>query len=416
MLCAASTTLAGAPVDFSTIPQSCGVQVKGKEMGPESLDLIKELGVKVVRRGLLWEGVEKSTGNYDFSDYDEFFKLCKERGLTIIAPLAFKNKLYPDPTQDERGRQAFAKFCGAAAGHYRGETVIWEIWNEPNVQTFWGKHGKGHNSDQYADEYIAMLNACVPLMRKADPKCTILGGAVSGLWEESFKWMDFCFQKGILKTGIDAWSVHPYSTASPESYIDAYARMRASMKQYAAKTNVIVINSERGFPVKKGAEGYSGGSENKVYEYQAWQLVRQFMIDQSCDIKLTSWYEWGGTEGFALYNAKEKIKNPAYNAYKVMIDQLTGYHFDKRIKLTSDLDYVMQFVNRNGAVKLVAWTASSEPKNLDATVPHEVTLPVATSGPFETFSIYGEKGSVAVKDKGIVVNLTGAPQYISLRR
>jgi hypothetical protein len=289
---------------------------------------------------------------------------------------------------------------------------MWEIWNEPNVQTFWGKHGQGHNSEQYADEYLALVKACVPAMRQADPDCIILGGSVSNLWSESFKWEDFCFKKGILDTGIDAWSVHPYSTKNPEDHIAGYATVRAAMANIAHKPNFPLLNTERGFPVNKKAEGFSGGDEKELFEYQAWYVVRQYLIDQLCHVNLTIWYEWGGKEGFAL--VKGDAKNPAYNSLKTMIDQLTGYTFDKRIDLPSDRDFALQFKNKDGGVKLVVWTAPPVKGTPNLTVNHDVDIPTDAAGTLDTVQIYGDKGTIDVKDGQIAIQLTGAPQYLVL--
>ena len=71
-------------------------------------------------------------------------KLCKELGLTVIVTLFSSNSLYEEPrggVQTDAARKGFAAFAVAAAKHFSGQDVMFEIWNEPNVRTFWRKDG-----------------------------------------------------------------------------------------------------------------------------------------------------------------------------------------------------------------------------------------------------------------------------------
>jgi hypothetical protein len=392
-----------------TVPQSCAVQLKSNNHSAQDLDQVQSLGVKWVRRGFIWESVEKAPGQYDFSAYDRLMNDCGERGLGVVGCIAFGNKLY-GPVWEEKGRAAYARFAAALAEHYKDRKVMWEIWNEPNTQTFWGKHGK-HNSEQFADEYVGLLKAAVAAMKQANPDCVVMGGSTSGVWSASYEWMDFCFAKGALKSGIDAWSVHPYSTKSPEGYIEAYATVRQLMLKNGASQDFPILNSERGYPLGK-AEGYAGGDENLSRQYQAWHFVRQYMIDLLCNVRLTNWYEWSGKEGFSL--VEDGRQTPAYRAARVMIEQLDGYKLAERLPLKSDRDFVLRFTKASAPDKLVAWTAPPEGGSPDETTPHAVAVPAAISGWVETTTIYGQAGGVQVNQGSIQLPLSGAPQYVTL--
>jgi len=411
---------AAAPLpDLTVIPNSFGVQLKENNMSPENLDQIRDLGAKWVRRGFIWTNVEKTAGEYDFSRYDELVKNAHERGMNVLAGLALgNNKLYGSVIED-KGREAYARYAAAAAAHFKGQNVLFEIWNEPNVRTFWGSQDTNkdhkHNSEPFAEDYTKLVQATVKEMKQADPNCIVFGGSVSGLWSASFSWMDMCFEKGILKSGIDAWSVHPYSTKNPEDYVEAYATMRASMARHGARPDYPVFNTERGFPLGK-AEGYAGGDASKAKEYQAWHIVRQYLVDRACDIKFTVWYEWSGKEGFSLIDGNEKL--PAYNAAKFMIKQLSGYKFDKRIVLENDRDFALRFSSTDGDVKIfkiVAWTSPPAGESPDKIVDHDVVLTVDAKGPIDVFQLYGEKGTIETKNGNVSLKLTGAPQSLSVK-
>ena len=395
------------------IPNNVGVQLKGDTEDPTHLDLVRELGAKWVRRGFIWESIEKEKGIYDFSHYDQFVKNCEDRGLSIIGCMAFSNELYGH-VKDEPGRSAYARFASALAEHYQGKNILWEIWNEPNTMTFWGRHGKVGNSEQYAEEYTNLVRATVPAMKKADPNCTILAGSVSNMWTESYKWMAYCFDKGMLDIEWDIWSVHPYGLKAPEDYIEAYAHTRSLMRHAGRADSRLWIDSERGFPIGK-AEGYAGGDPELAYEYQAWHIVRQYLIDMLEGIPITIWYELGGDEGFALCH-KDMSVTPAYTATQVMVKELSGYRIDKRIPTENDRDFVLRFVNDKGFVKLVAWTAPPRMESPDKIQNHvvdiEVNQPNAT---LPMVDIHGYESSIEIKEGKIRLPLSGSPIYIAIK-
>jgi hypothetical protein len=401
------------------IPNGFGVQLKTSD--PSTLDQVQTLGLKWVRRGFYWESVEKQQGVYDFTETDAFMDAAKQRGLSVIGDIVFSNKLYAH-AKDEPGRTAYANYAAALAARYKDDNVVWELWNEPNTLTFWAVRPK--NLETYAQDYTALVGAAAQAMHAANPKAIVMAGSVSCLWSDSYKWMDYCFKDGMFQTGINVWSVHPYNPNTPEEYPAAYAKMRDQMTSGGAASDFPIINSERGFPVGKG-EGDAGGRADLKFEYQAWFLVRQYLMDMSLGLKVTSWYEWSGKEGFGLYQPGHP--SPAYNACKVLIDQLRGYRFDQRVDIGAPLDWVFRFTNDKGGVKLVAWTSAplvpsnkpgGEPHvgSPDTIVPHAAQIPVEASGNLATAQIYGDAGSVAVNGGSIELQLTGAPQYVTVQK
>lgn len=171
-------------------------------------------------------------------------------------------------------------------------------------------------------------------------------------------------------------------------------------------------DSERGYPVGK-AEGYAGGDPVLSREYQSWHLVRQYLCDQLAGIRLTIWYQWSGNEGFELLvNDKPAT---ALNACRVMIAQISGYKLEKRIALASDQDYVLQYRNAAGEVKLVAWTSPPPGESQDKTVTHAVDLPVDTAGSATITQIYGDSAPGTITAGKLSLMLSGIPQYVTFK-
>ncbi|MEX2387367.1 MAG: hypothetical protein WD534_05770, partial [Phycisphaeraceae bacterium] len=239
----------------------------------------------------------------------------------------------------------------------------------------------------------------------------------SNYWGPSYEWTEFCFQKGILETGIQAWSVHPYGVKTPEEFAAGHTITRDLLEQYGAP-EMPILNTERGFAVKEqdNNEGWSGGSKERAREFQAWHFVRQFMIDQLHDVRLTVWYEWGPNPHYDAFALVDDAGQPhaAGRAAAAMMKQFAGYRFDRRVRTAQDLDYVLLFTNEQGERKLVVWTAPPAGAAPDEAGTHTLAVAVGTANAFTLTDLFGESQTVEADDGDLTLDLTGAPQYVTL--
>lgn len=397
-------------LEARSVPASCGMQLKERDCTLAELRRVRDLGVRWVRRGFIWPEIEAMKGSYDFSRWDELMAYCEELGLTVLGCISKHHPLYGHVGGDD-GRAGYVRFAAACAQRYRGRDIAWEIWNEPNVRTFWGQHGMA-NTPAYAREYTSLVRAAAPAMREAWPDCLIAAGSVSCLgWEAVDPWMETCFAEGMLQSGIDAWSVHPYSLRRPEDYGKAYSDVRALMRRFAPEA-LPLMNSERGYPIGK-AEGWAGGEGDQL-QFQAWHLVRQYMNDLLHDVRMTSWYEWSGDEGFRVVDGEREL--PAHRACRVMLAQLAGHALDGRLDPGVDEDHVLRFTVPDGSIRLVAWTAPKPGQTPDQAVEHEVSIPVGTVDDVEVVDLDGGVTRQRASGGMLRLRLRGAPQYVRAGR
>lgn len=397
------------------VPNTFGIQTKTDNVTPGDLEQISDVGFNFIRRGFYWDVIEKETGKYDFSQYDSLYNDASTRGLRIYAVLYGGNTLYEDDglggIQTEEGRKGFANFAAALAEHYKGKGIIWEIWNEPNIGSFWKKGT--HNTDEFAKEYTLLVKEVVKAMQNVDPDCFVVAGSVSALWQPSMNWMEECFEQGMLSSGINAWSIHPYSHITPEEQANGYNKVRDLLLKHGAEPSFSLINSERGFTVDSTRkEGWTGGLIEKADEYMAWHLVRQYLIDLLSDIRLTIYYEWKG-EDFGIVWQKEK--RPAYYASVNLVNQLEGYSLKERMKTGSSEDYILIFENEKGNQKFVAWTAPPPGKSPEHINSHKIQIPLQSSNLNVLMSdIYGEEAVLETQAGKVEILLEGAPKYLSI--
>ncbi|MCW8132483.1 MAG: cellulase family glycosylhydrolase [Planctomycetota bacterium] len=411
--------LLAAEMPARTIPECIGVNIKNHSCSPAHLEGVKKSGATYIRRGFYWQSIEKEKGVYNFSEYDELLKEADARGLRVLGVLFGNNPVHEDDkrggVQTEAGRKGFAAFGAALAKHFKGRGILWEIWNEPNTKTFWRGDVKAGNNTEFATEYTALVKETVAAMQAEDPEVFVMAGSVSCLWEPSFHWTDACFEQGILKSGIKAWSVHPYGFQLPEQHLGGYAKVRELLAKHGAP-DFPMINSERGFAITKAKEGWSGGPEDKAQTLQAWHFARQTLIDRMAEIRLSIWYEWemkpGEKEDFGLVKGDEK--RPSFRALAALTEQLKGYAFKQRIETSNSQDFLLVFENAAGAKKLAAWTSPPPKTGPDKAEPHEVELLLEGTTEAEIFDLFGQSTKVPAPEGRLKLSVSGGPVYVAL--
>jgi len=400
-------------------PSGVGINLKNEDTAAGHLTKAQATGAKVVRKGIYWENNEPTPGHYDWSQADQWINDMDAKGFKMVIVLVWNNRDY-EPTYKraittQAGRDAFANYAATVVDRYKDKDIIWEIWNEPNLNSFWYQDGNPSNTDQMADEYTELVKDAVPAMKAADPNCKIAVGSISALWTKSFDWFERCVDQGILTADIDYISVHPYGFRWPElAYRDGYPVIRQMLDSNGGQ-DIGIINSEVGYSDLWLAERGFTDTEDA----QAWQFVRQNMVDAMSDIHVSIWYEFSDPKnpqkrwGVVNHNLTER---KTFLAAQVMTAQLDGYTFRERIDLGDDLDFAALFENANGDKQLVVWTTpeKSGPINERRPVDHVVAVPVGVPADYEVTDLYGNTTTLTTGSSTLDITLTGAPQYIPL--
>src|SRR6266849_128174 len=174
-----------------TLDLGLGVNIHFTDPRPGEIKMIADAGFRWVRMDFVWEATEKARGLYDFSAYDRLLTSLQPFDIGALLILDYGNPLYDNgaPPRTEGTRRAFADWAAAAARHFAGWRVIWEIYNEPNEK---------------------------------------LIGPATGI---DFPFLEACFKTGLL----DYWtavSVHPYRQSGPEEAANDYCRLRELIARY----------------------------------------------------------------------------------------------------------------------------------------------------------------------------------------
>jgi polysaccharide biosynthesis protein PslG len=404
--------LATAQIPEPVLSQGVGVNIHFVTGHERDLDLIAAAGFKFIRMDFGWEGTEKARGEYNWSGYDELTANLSKRGVRPLYILDYSHRLYEDRVETtnpisrkvERNTAsprkpesvaAFAKWAGAAAAHFKGRGVIWEIWNEPNI-SFW-------KPKPNVDDYITLALATCKAIRAADPQATIIGPAISR-FDPAF--MDKFLASGVLES-LDGVSVHPYrQKRGPETATAEYARLREAIDREspAAKKGKL--------PIISGEWGYSTDGKDVSPELQAAFIARQQLFNLFTGVPLSIWYDWkndGPDRSEREHNfgtVTEDLKpKPAYLAMQTLTRELAGFRITGRRATGSDEDYVIELSNQDGVMKLAAWTTGQ---------PHAVTLTMDSAKPLQLVSGSGETSEIKTANGKLVLDLTATPQYVTV--
>ena len=373
--CLSVLPLAAAELPELVLPAGVGVNIHFTRGHERDLDLIAAAGFKFIRMDFGWAGTERQRSQYDWSDYDELTGNLEKRGLRALYIFDYSNPLYEEtvtsrnPVTGQEHRDtaspqhpesvaAFARWAAAAAGHFRGRHILWEIWNEPNI-TFW-------KPKPDAQQYSTLALATCKAIRAVDPQATILAPATS---EVPLAFIETLFAAGALEY-LDAVSVHPYRSYSkpPETAAEDYQKLRALIERYAPTPQ------KKKTPIISGEWGYASHRRGVSLEKQADFIVRQQLANLLQGVPISIWYDWKNDgpdpeereHNFGAMTLDLQPK-PAYCALQTMTRELAGYRIARRLNVGSESDFVLLLAKAKAPQRLAAWTLGE---------PHAVSLPV----------------------------------------
>lgn len=412
-----------------------------KETPPETLAVMRALGLDDVLDTLPWSVIERRRGVYTFSHWtDEVVQCCRDEGMQLTLRFMQNNPLYNGgdashagltrPPQSESELAGFAAFVLAALRRYDGAVRAIEVWNEFNAASFnstWWPHAD-------ARSFFPLLRSVRAAVKREFPIVRVMGAGVvgTGIATRGEFWGQFIDEGGLDL--CDAISAHPYEQ-SPR-------RMRALM---TALNDKIREKTGGTHPVEFTEVGWSHVTPDPTTGNGAWvrsefaqaiALVHVFVVAREFEnVERVFWYNvvdsWlddpGGVENnFGLLRLRgessdaDRPKLSAW-AFAVMRGELAGFVFDSARTLDQAglaVD-VYRFVSGE-RIRLVAWTTPPDdgayPDALRGAQPGDGALVVTASAlvePGEHVAAVRDIFGVAVPT-GPKLRLSFTPVYIDV--
>ncbi|MEM7532294.1 MAG: DUF4832 domain-containing protein [Chloroflexota bacterium] len=185
------------------------------------MDKAASIGAKVLRINVSWRLLERSNGVFHFDWYvpfvDDMLADAEARNLAVIFSLgevpcwassdpnkdcdASSHDYWYPPTSPVEYAEAFAFLVD----RYGNRVMAWEVWNEPNVEEFWGQ------TTPDAATYTSLLQASYDAIKAVDTNAVVLGGSLAGTDTDYLAQMYTAGAKGHF----DGLALHPYTSSSP---------------------------------------------------------------------------------------------------------------------------------------------------------------------------------------------------------
>lgn len=323
-----------APRDSRTIeasPLSIGFETLDRRMfEPErTYPQLAKLGVKWARTHTGWCRTERTRGEYDFAWLDAVVDSLLRIGIQPWFCVGFGNRLYspaaPDefavgwvPTTSPEGKDAWLRYVGQIAEHFRGRVRHFEIWNEPNAPSFWKP------DPPTPEAYVELVKLTAPVIRQRIQDAVIVGGAVMGMNTAFFQG---CMERGLGQY-IDKASFHSYRFLPEKNYEDDIARWRQIIAKH--RPGIELWHGEVGAASQPGGAG--GRADYPWTEIrQAKWMLRRFLYDLRMRTELISYFHavdlvgyrhseapTGKTNYKGLLRGTDYTPKPAYFAYQCL--------------------------------------------------------------------------------------------------
>jgi len=398
----AGLPVAPAPAGSAELGPRMGINIH--TLGDEHmLDVAHEAGFSFVRADLLWRDVERN-GRYRFQAYDRLLNALERRAMGALWILDYGHPQHGgDPPRNAEDVAAFARYAEAAAAHFKGRNVRYEVWNEPNTERFWQPHPN-------AREYAALLGQAAAAIHRADPAAKVTSGGLSRI--------DLPFLAGVIAaggaSGVNAASVHPYRRSAPESFAAELPLLR-QLAARGAGENVEIWDTEWGyasydyFSKNLRGDGHSAPGRDR----QAVLACREALTVWALGLPVAVWYDLRDDGGdpknpehnYGLVDDKGEDK-PAMKALREVTRIARDHRFAGMVQGVPDGAHAMRL--DGGADRMfVVWSEQPDSR---------ITMQVSTEGLVSATNLMGEALKVKNGGRGeaeIALAETGGPIYIT---
>ncbi len=180
-------------------------------------------GAQVVRFTFDWRFAERAPGVYDFAVYDRIYRALRRRGIAPLWIVMFAPDWARDPdtgcVTDCRyppapaAEASYGALAARIARRYPRSAGI-EVWNEPNLTTFWQPRPD-------APRYTRLLRTTHAAVKRVSPRMPVVNGGLSNNRVtqngnvSASEFLAEMYDAGA-KEGMDAVSLHPYPVSRSE--------------------------------------------------------------------------------------------------------------------------------------------------------------------------------------------------------
>ena len=320
---------------------SVGVETLDRDMWnfERVLPRLGPLGVKWARVQTGWCKCEREAGVYTFEWLDQIVDPLLAEGIQPWFNVGYGNQVYiPDaphftavgwsPIFDAEARAGWARFVEALAAHFEGRVGWFEVWNEPDIASFWAPH------EASATDYANLVKLTAEGLHKGNAEAKVIGGAVArSLSQQGLAYFEEAFEQGMGEH-LDAVSYHLYTGIPEPRYAVNLPALQDLVHRY--RPGLPIWQGESGAP-SVAQEGQALSNCEWTEARQAKWNTRRSILDLAAGAELVTFFHASDfdfyvvkdrrvekTYYFGLVGGPESTPKPAYYAAQTLCTLFAG--------------------------------------------------------------------------------------------
>jgi len=370
------------------------------------LDIMRDVGIGVVRQDIAWSGMELKPGRYNsWPLLDRFKDEVAKRKIRWNLVFLHANSRYKDPLDPD----AHARFAAWVAKYFSAVNDF-EIWNEAANSDFMPRYGHDKTGrGPWVTKFVEFTNKTTEAIKKARPTATVWVSA-----EDVFFRLQEMLEKGIGKNA-DGLAIHAYTkrTLRPEmgEFLgDGLKALREYSRKYGGPERVTI--TETGWTTCGGENirhlDWAGKFDKTTYVEQAMYLVRMYLLARAANVEYALNYDFMNDEpcrdytehNFGLVHEDYSPK-PSLLAIAAMTRIIGNGIFVKDLSRNPD-KYRLYLFDMKGKPVIAAWAVQGK---------RNVKLEINEKS-VDLVDLMGNVQSLSIHDKQMNVVLTEIPVYL----
>ncbi len=288
------------------------------------------LGMTWVRVDFHWRTIQPDNASkFNWTTYDAFANAAKSHGIKVLGTLAYSPSwARPSGCNEETCGPAdantFASFAGKVAERYKSYGIHdWEIWNEPNLKTFW-------KPAPNAAAYTAMLRASYKAIKAVDPSAVVVSGGLGSSDELSGTIEQLGFLQDMYGSGaagtFDALGYHSYAYPATPLDVESWSGWSKMNDLRVSLRSIMITNGEMNkqiwqteFGAPTGGPGYQAteaGYDPAAGDYYVSEGLQARMAEQA--VAVTKTQSWAGPLFWYSYKDRSTDMSTSENFYGLL--------------------------------------------------------------------------------------------------
>jgi hypothetical protein len=270
-----------------------------------------------------WAHVEPERGQFDFRLLDQYVEIASRSNVALLLPLGLtpawasnrpteRSSYKPGNAAPPTDPLAWINYVETVARRYRGRIAAYEMWNEPDVPSFYSGS---------IPELVELQRLAHEAVKRVDPAAVFVSAAPSA----NLKWFEKYLDAGGA-TPADVIGFHFYTPSSrPEAIIHFAERVRGMLSQRGVSKPI--WNTETGWRIaqRKPPSVLAGPTTwTELTEKEAANFIlRSWLLAAASGIERYYWYAWDN--GDMGLQASANVASLAGQAFIEASEKLTGW-------------------------------------------------------------------------------------------